>query len=433
MGRVIVIGAGVVGLALARELLRRGSDVLVVDRGQPGAGCSAGNAGWIVPSYSTPLPAPGLTATSLRWMLRRDSPLFVRPRLSPSFGAWMLRFWRHCRPEPYDRGLNALAALNARTMPLFDELLADGVPLELHRQGLLFAGLSREVVDRHCDDLAFLERIGYRRPRPLTGGELRDIEPALSDAVAAGFLVPEERHVRPETLASGLAGWLRGRGVEIRSGVDVARIQHRAGRASAAITNRGALEADQFVVAAGAWSGSLLRRCGLALPIEAGKGYSITIERPTFQLRQPVDLIEPHVACTPFDGSLRIAGTMELSGLNLTLRRERIEAIRRAGAHFFRGWPHGAEERVWVGMRPLTPDGLPAIGAMPGVENLFVASGHAMLGVTLAPATAEALAATMAGVEHQIDLGPFDPARFSAGTRTSRSSDVSTGRSLAEA
>jgi D-amino-acid dehydrogenase len=416
MGRTIVIGAGVIGLACARELRKRGDDVLVVDRGRPGAACSSGNAGWVVPAMSAPIPAPGLVGTSLRWMLRRDSPLYIRPRLDPRFAGWLWRFWRNCRPGPHRAGLNAVAGLNRRTMALFDELRADGVDFEMHRRGLLYLGLSRESVAHAAHEVQQLGQIGYLLPDILSADEVRDLEPAVSRAVAGGFLLPDERHVRPESLTAGLVRALTEHDVTIESDIDVIGADLRDGGVTAVRTNGGSLEVERVLIAAGAWTGELAGRFGARLPIEAGKGYSITVDQPERPPDHPLDLIEARVACTPFDGALRLAGTMELSGTNLTLRAERVDAIRRAGKRYLgRSWS-GGREQVWVGMRPLTPDGLPVIGRLPGLANAWVASGHAMLGVTLAPATAEVVVRQMHGEETGVDDAAFDPGRFARTT-----------------
>jgi D-amino-acid dehydrogenase len=415
MPTVAVIGAGVIGLSCAWALRKQGADVLVLDPRAPGTACSAGNAGWIVPAMSGPIPAPGLVGTSLKWMLKRDSPLYIRPRVDPAFSAWLFRFWRNCRAQPYQAGLDAVASLNQRTMALFDELQADGVRFEMRCEGLLYAGLSQAAVTHAFEEVRLLERFGYQRPELLDGAGLRQLEPGLSRNVAGGFLVREERHVRPETLTAGLASWLAERDVDVRIGKAHAVIgaQRRGRGVRALVTRAGTVEADQFVLAAGAWSGPLARQLGCRLPVEAGKGYSVTVARDDAPLGRPIDLIEARVACTPFDGALRLAGTMELSGLNLRLAPERLAAIRHAGDQYLGDW-RGGDEHAWVGMRPLTPDGLPLIGLLPGADNLYVATGHAMLGVTLAPATGEALARYMLGDVRasEAQLAPFDPGRF---------------------
>jgi D-amino-acid dehydrogenase len=387
MTRVVVVGAGVIGLASAWALRKRGADVVVLERGLPGMGASAGNAGWIVPSMSTPLPAPGLVRTSLKWMLHNDSPLYIKPRFNPSFARWMWGFYRNCRPGPFEAGMNALVELNRRTFPMLDQMRADGVAFEMHSAGLLYVGLTRENVVNAHEHHAVLERYGYRLPPILDAVQVHALEPSLAPEVAGGFHLEDERHVRPESFTAGLVEWLTERGVEVRSGVEVTGIERQGGGVRAVATNLGPIEADAVLLAAGAWSGAVAKRMGFALPMEAGKGYSITIDQPPLDVRHPLDMIEARAAITPFDGALRVAGTMELSGLNVKLLQPRVEAIRRAGRRYLAGWQDGGKEHVWVGMRPLSPDGLPIIGRVPGAGNLFAATGHQMLGVTLAPAT----------------------------------------------
>jgi D-amino-acid dehydrogenase len=419
---VVIIGAGVIGLATAYELRRRGAEVLVLDRAEPGKGASEGNAGWITPSMSGPIPAPGLVGTSMKWMLRNDSPLYIKPRPDIGFARWLFRFWRSCRVGPWDRGFEAVAGLNRRTMELLDAWQADGVRFEMHQEGLIYAALTRTSVEVAIKEVRGIDRFGYARPELLDGDELRKLEPAFSKYVAAGFHVPEERHLRPEQLTAGLVNRLGEMGVEVRSGVEVTGmestgVERHNGRVTALRTNQGPVKAETVLLATGAWAGQMGRAFGVSLPIEAGKGYSITIEPPPLEVRHPLDFVDKRVAITPFEGALRLAGTMELSGVNLNVLEPRVEAIRRAANRFLGdgeggGWSNGTRERVWVGMRPLTPDGLPLIGRMPGFSNAWVATGHAMLGVTLAPATGSALAEAMTSGHSEVDLRPFDPARF---------------------
>ncbi|MBI4280262.1 MAG: FAD-dependent oxidoreductase [Armatimonadetes bacterium] len=413
MPNIAIVGAGIIGLWCAYELGRRGARVTVIDKGTPGDGCSSGNTGWIVPSFSGPIAAPGLVGTSLRWMLSRDSPLYIRPAAMPRLAGWLLRFRRHCNARDYQRGLKAVAELGRPTMALFDALRADGVPFEMHHQGVLFVVLTRRTMDHVRADLDRMQPYGYAPPNVLSGDEVRDLEPTLRTEVAGGVLVEEERHVRPETLVAGLVRRLDELGVTVRAGVEVTGARRR-GRAVVALSTAGMgeIEADHFLLAAGAWSGEVGRRFGLRLPVQAGKGYSITLHDPALALHRALYLDEAKVACSAFQGGLRLAGTMELSGVNDTVDTRRIDAIRRGADRYFTRWHHGERETVWMGMRPLTPDGLPVIGPAPGCENLFVATGHAMLGVTLAPATARVLADLILGQEVGVDLAPFAPGRF---------------------
>ena len=414
MATVVVVGAGVIGLCAARELRRRGWEVVVVDGRRPGAGASHGNAGWIVPGHSAPVPAPGLVRTSMRWMLRSDSPLYIRPRAEVGFARWLLRFWRSCNARAFGEGQSALAALNRRTFDLFDELERDGLEFELCREGLLFAYTGRAGLEHDLRGLEALRPYGYGTPPVLDGDAMRALEPALSDRVIAGFHVPLERHLRPDRLVSALAERLTSEGVEIRSGTPATGFVRSGGAVTAVETPAGAVVADAVLIAAGAWSGKISRLAGAPLPIEAGKGYSLDYAPPPRPVNRPISLHGVRVAVTPLVGSVRLAGTMELSGINEQIRPERVAAVARAGAAFLRDWPADPARAatVWTGMRPLTPDGLPVIGLLAGFGNLAVATGHGMLGLTLAPATGEAVADLLTDGRSPAVLLPFAPGRF---------------------
>lgn len=410
----VIIGGGVIGLACAHALLRRGHRVTVLERGALGAGSSFANAGWIVPSFSAPIPAPGLAAKSLGWMLRPDSPFHLSLRAAPGLAAWLWQFRRHCNQDDYARGVAALARLNRTTMQRFDALAADGVRFEMHRQGVLFAFLDEGELRATHARLQALADHGYEPPVLLRGTALQAAQPGLKPQVCGGLSVAGERHVRPDTLTAGLAAFLRAAGAELREGVEVLDWDTRNGRIAAVRTADGIVAGDHFVLAAGVHTGLLGRRLGLRLPIQSGKGYSLSFGRAS-PVRQPLDLVEAGVVCSPFEHGWRLAGTMELSGIGERADPRRIEALRR-GARRYLDLPADAVAggRAWMGQRPLTPDGLPVIGPLPGWANGYVASGHAMLGMTLAPVTAALIADWITRGGSDIEGAAFDPGRFAS-------------------
>ncbi len=412
MSTTVVVGGGAVGLLSAYELHRRGVEVTVIDKGDFGRGASEGNAGWITPSLSDPVPAPGLLGTSLKWMLSRDSPLYVRPSSVPGIAPWLYRFWRHCNSEDFHRGMAATARLSMPTMQLYDALVENGVEFEMHQTGLLLAAMNRDYLDHLAEGLELMRQFGYQKPVEISGSELHDFEPALTDVVVAGLWVREERHVRPETLTAGLVKWLSDRGVTLLSGVEVTGIRRNGRIVTHVDTVDGPLEADSVLIAAGAWSGQVAQLAGVNLPMEAGKGYNVTVKNPTLKMQHATYFSEVRVACSPFDNALRVSGTMELSGVNTTFDPRRLDAIRRGADRCLGDWSRGSGETSWVGMRPMLPDGLPAIGRAPGYNNLFMATGHAMLGITLGPATGAAIAGLMTSEADVPDLTAFDPGRF---------------------
>lgn len=409
MKRAVVVGAGVIGLACAYSLRKRDYEVTIVDATRPGAGASEGNAGWITPSLSMPVPAPGMVGQSLRWMLRSDSPLYIKPTLDPRRIRWLFGLLRNCNETSYSHGLEATARLNERTFELFDALQADGVEFEMGTAGLLFCFLDPGKRDRMLDGLASVKSLGYS-PLPMSASEMQDLEPQLGDQIEEGILVEQERQVRPESLVAGYVKRLLEEGAEVVVGSPIDGFDRSGGSIVGVRNGEDSIEADEIVIAAGVHTGRLARLLGVRLPIDAGKGYSLHYEPAPIEVNHALYLYEARVAVTSFDGAIRLAGTMEFSGINTRLQPKRVDGIIRSADRYLRGWPADAKGRAWAGMRAMVPDGLPVIGRIAG--NVTVASGHSMLGVTLAPVTGELVAASIAEARTPGVLRPFDPLRF---------------------
>ena len=409
--RVVVVGAGVIGLSAAIELRRRGADVVVVERHEAGAGASSGNAGWITPVFATPLPAPGVVATSLRWMLRPDSPLFIRPRPDLALIRWLWLFWRRANERDFVRGVKAYGAFASHAMADFEALLAQGVELAIDTRGSLFLFTTAAGAEHLRHEVNLMAEFGYGPAEILSPQDAHDLEPMTTREVAGGILVEQERFVRPEAMVAALVETAKARGVEMRTSTAVTRLAPNGGRIAGVETSSGRVDADEVVVAAGAWSRALVEPLGVRLPIEAGRGYGITVTAPATNLRRATYLAESRIACTPFDGALRFAGTMEFSGIDAPPEPRRFDAIRRGANAYLAGWRGGAETQ-WAAPRPITPDGLPVIGRSLRFPNLTIASGHAMLGVTLAPSTAIAVADLLCDGRSRYDLSAFSVDRF---------------------
>lgn len=413
MKRVVVIGGGVIGLCAAFSLQRRGHEVTVVESHTGSHGASVVNAGWVCPAFSDPVPSPGLIQTSMKWMLRSDSPLYIKPSLDADFLRWLVSFWRKCNDRSFAHGLEALGTLNQQTFAFYDALSSAGVAFERHQAGILFVFHSLAKMEHELVALEPYANLGIAPPTVYRGAELHDLEPALSPSISGGFWHAGERHIRPDTLTTGLTRWLVERGVEFRFETQAIDFAHAGGNVSAVETTGGEIETDAVVIAAGVWSGELSRRVGVKLPLQGGKGYCLDYSPPPVELGRPVDFAEDRFACTPMDGMIRLAGTMEFSGINDTVRPERVAAIASAASRGFTGWPAGVERaKVDQGLRPMTPDGLPLIGLLPGFSNLAVATGHATLGLTLAPSTGEEIAELIGTGRASDLLAPFNPARF---------------------
>jgi D-amino-acid dehydrogenase len=411
-GRVVVVGGGVAGLCCAYYLRRRDFEVTVVESNRVGSGASFANGGWLCPAQAGPLPAPGLTLYGMRSLFDRDSALYFKPgewsRLTP----WLLRFWTYCNERDFAHGTGAIAQLGRDVFDLVDAMRADGVEFELHKQGMVYAARKVEAARSELRNLAPMRDYGFDLPEDvITGDELHALEPALSPAVTAGFVVRQHWHVKPDTITTGLAAALRRDGVEIREGAEVFELVRQGRRLTHVRTAAGDIEAAAVVLAAGAWTTPLAHSIGISLPMEAGKGYSFSI-RPSVMPAHAILLSDAHVGCTPYGDRVRIGGTMEFSGINNRLDRRRIDAIVAGAKETLQPWAAPGIDDVWAGMRPITADGLPILDRAGVLENAFIATGYAMQGVTLAPTAGSALAEMIATGERPPILEPFRLDRF---------------------
>lgn len=413
MQHVTIVGGGVIGLAAAWELRQRGAEVTILDSREPGMAASAVNAGWVSPSLASPVPAPGLIQQSFKWMLDPESPLYIRPRLDPGFLVWLYRFWRSCNESKYMAGLEATARLGQQTMVDMDRWVEQGVEFEMHDYGLLFAFRNLDEMESELKAFETVVPYGFARPKPWLGDELREQEPVLGPEILGGYMVKEERTVQPVSLVKGLVNALEKSGVELRVGSPVVDIDVSGGRVVAVRTPTERLETEHVLIAAGAWSRDVAKLAGAKVPIEAGKGYGLDFRPKPVSPRSSIYMHEDRVAVSPFDDGLRLSGTMELSGITERFTERRINAIHKAGKRLLNGFPQDAKPvHVWTGMRPMAPDGLPVLGKVPGFGNMTIASGHAMLGVTLAAVTGVNMAELIATGRMPEILEPFDPARF---------------------
>jgi len=410
--RVIVIGGGAVGLCVAEALSARDCEVTVIERDRCGAGASAGNAGWITPSLATPVPGPGVIAASLRWLVDPSGPLWIRPTLSPAMVEWIARFIVNCRRSTYRRALGALQRAAALAGPAFDALAARGVEFEVHDDPLLFPAFERGELEHLTHVVDELHEVGStQRFERLSADELRTFEPALGPDLLGGVLAHGERRVRPELLSAGVHRALSARGVDVLEGLPVTRLARDRGEWLLDVPGAVARRAEAVVIAAGAASAALLAAHGVRVPITAAKGYSRTYPADPTGPRQPLYLENPKVSISVFDAGVRVSGTLELGARGLALSGRRLAAITAAAQRALPGWRMPARRRDWAGMRPLSPDGLPFIGPVPGLEGVHLATGHATLGITLAPLTGELIAGRVLDGAHDELLAAFDPAR----------------------
>ncbi len=413
-GSVLVIGAGLIGLVSAYYLRRSGLNVTVLERGSVGGGASRGNAGLVCPAISDPLPAPGVIRHELAGVLGSSNPLVVDPLALPGMAGFLARFARRTTAAAYQRGRTALGDLNQRTYELYDELALEGVVPPLAAGGYLFVSRSEAAAAASRTDLAGIADHGYcARPGPLLGPtEVADLEPGLAGSISHGYVAPGQRWIDPSAAVDGLVATLRTSGVRIIENAEVDRLVPTSSEV-VAVTSAGQFAADRVVVAAGVWTEAIIRTLGIRLGMTPGRGYSFSVA-PRTPPQRPIYLIDHHVVATPMGDRLRLAGTMEFARPGSKPNARRVESIVAAAAGYLGDVDWAARTDEWSAARPMTPDGLPLIGKLPGHPLILVATGHNMLGVTLAPSTGQAVAELLTTGQSGVDLTPFAPTRFAS-------------------
>ncbi|MCE9529557.1 MAG: FAD-dependent oxidoreductase [Planctomycetes bacterium] len=413
MSRVIIVGGGIIGAACAYYLSGNGWKVTILDRGTFGQGCSHANCGFVCPSHVLPLATPGAVGRTLRAMLTPNSPFSIKPRLSLSLFSWLWAFARRCNVHDMMNSARAIQALLTSSRALYDDLLREEMlQCEWQPRGLLFVFQTPEAM-HHYAETDHLLRTEFSMPaKRFDGPELERLEPALRSGLAGGWLYESDAHLRPDRLMSSLRQTLENRGVEIREYFEVHGFTNNHRAVSAVETTQGAITCDAVVVAAGAWTPLLGKSLGGRLPIQPGKGYSITMARPSVCPSYPLIFEEHRVAVTPFEDGYRIGSTMEFAGYDTTISDRRLELLRDGASHYLREPVHETVQEEWFGWRPMTPDSRPIIGRAAKYDNVWIAAGHGMLGVSMAPATGKLIAEMLDGRTPHVDPVPYSPERF---------------------
>jgi D-amino-acid dehydrogenase len=406
----IVIGAGAVGLSTAWFLQERGVDVTVVDRDDVAAGSSWGNAGWLSPGLAIPLNEPSVLRYGLRSLADRNAPLHVPATLDPKLWTFLAKFAAHCTWKSWGRAAQANLSLNDECLEAFDVLTANGVDAPTVKAPITAAFENTTEAAGLLHELRRLEGIGQHVDyTALDGAEVRNRLPQVSERIGAGIQLDGQRYVDPGECVRALARAVTSRGATIRGGFEVTDIRSDARGCTVEGDSGPALSADAVVLATGAWLGRLGGKWGVRVPVRAGRGYSFTV--PTDEpVKGPIYLPGIRVACTPYQGKLRVAGTMEFRGADAPLDGKRIDAIIASAEPLLTGvrWEDCTD--AWVGPRPVSTDGLPLIGAA-NAPGLFVAGGHGMWGFTQGPITGRLLAEQIVTGKQPEQLRPFDPLR----------------------
>ena len=412
--RVLVLGGGIIGLSTAWFLKEAGHQVTLIDRSQLIDGCSFGNAGMIVPSHFIPLAAPGMVEKGVRWMFNSRSPFFVRPRLSSDLIKWGLNFLKHANQEHVEKSAPSLKALSLLSKKIYQDWNQSmNFDFGYQERGLLMLYKDQHTGDEEAATAEMANQIGIEA-RLLNAAQVQALEPDVRLDVLGGVYFPGDAHLTPRILVEHLIKELRASGVVIHESTEVTGFKVDQQKIRAIESTAGQIEFDQVVLAAGSWSGLLAKALRINLPMQAGKGYSFTLENVEKNIRVPSIFLEARVAVTPMGNNLRFGGTMEIVGVDERINMNRVQGIVDSIPHYYPDLKINmpAADKIWHGLRPCSPDGLPYIGRSGVLKNLVFATGHAMMGLSLAPATGKLVAELVDDQQTTIPIHAFAPERF---------------------
>ena len=408
---VTILGAGVIGLSTALYCARRGMRVTIIDqKPRQRDGCSFGNAGMIVPSHFIPLAAPGMVALGLKWMWNPESPFYIKPRLDADLMSWGLHFWKAATKARVEAAAPVLRDLSLLSRECFETL---GLDFGLVKRGLLMLCKKQQTLDEEAHMAEKANALGIPA-EVLDAKATAALDPAVTMDICGSVFFPKDCHLAPGSFISAVEAELVRLGVTFLWETEVSGFKTESGALRALKTSRGEIESDEVVLSGGVWSAQLAKELDLKLPMQAGKGYSLTLANPK-QLPELCSICtEARLAVTPMDGALRVGGTMEMAGIDESITQRRVRGITRAFPQYFPAFEEAdfAEVKPWSGLRPVSPDGMPYIGRTKRWKNLTVATGHAMMGLSLAPATGRIVSELLADEKSSVKLDLMSPDRF---------------------
>ncbi|WP_318308227.1 NAD(P)/FAD-dependent oxidoreductase [Flagellimonas crocea] len=410
---VIVVGGGIVGLSTAYFLHKEGHQVTVLDKSDISSGASFVNAGYLTPSHIVSLASPGMITQGLKYMFNSSSPFYMKPRLDPDFIRWAWYFKKSSTKAKVEWAMPIIRDINLLSRELFEGIKSSGDlgNFEIGDKGLLMVYQTKAACDHEMEVVEKAAEMGLVG-KHLSKEELQKMEPEVDFNAKGAILWECDRHTTPPLIMKRMVEYLERAGVNIQKNEALEDISMSSGKITEIKTNKTSYEPDEVVFAAGSWTGDLSKKLNLKLPLQAGKGYRINMEEPT-HITMPAILMERKIAVTPMEGFTRFAGTMEFSGINHIIRKERVEAIAQGVETYYNGLkiPAEAKNNAQCGLRPVSPDGLPYIGKPKNIHNLTIATGHAMMGWSLGPATGKLVTELISGTKTSMDILPFDPER----------------------
>ena len=416
MSKAVIIGGGVIGLFSAYYLNKSGWEVDIIDQGDLSDNCSYGNAGMITPSHFIPLAAPGMIEQGIRWMFDSKSPFYVKPSLNPELIGWGLKFLKSATRKHVDRSAGALRDISVMSKLLFQEFEKDSkIDFGLQDKGILMLFKTPKFVEeeKHMAEQAI--NLGLDA-QYLSPEECRQLQPGVEMDILGAVHYHCDAHLYPNKLMRGLIKYIENaKGVTIYRNTEIVKISHEAGKITSVNSKDKEFKGDAYVVAGGAWSPGIARLAGLKVPLMPGKGYSFMVpQEESKQMTIPSILCEARVAITPMNGSIRYGGTMEVGKINNNINMSRVQGIVESVPKYLPNFkPKMPQQKdIWFGFRPVSPDGMPYIGLSNKYQNLAVATGHAMIGLGLGPATGKIISQVLNGQLTEMNITPFAVDRF---------------------
>lgn len=413
--KAVVIGGGIIGLSSAYYLQKKGWEVTVLDKTDLSDNCSYGNLGMIVPSHFVPLAAPGMVAQGIRWMFNNKSPFYVKPSFNKDLISWGLKFMKSATAKNVENAAGALLNLNLYSKGLYEELARQpGFDFALEKKGILMYYKSEKTGEEEVHLAEKAKSMGLD-VEALNKQQVQILEPGTDLDILGAIHYRCDAHLYPNKLIPQLIDHLRNAGVVIQENSPVKNCIVQKGLVKKVVTEKGDYEAEIVVMSGGSWLAQIAKMAHVKIPLMPGKGYSFTYDRPQKKLNIPAILCEARVAITPMNGHMRYGGTMEIGSINKNINLNRVEGIVDSVPKYFPGISLKMPDKkdIWFGFRPCSPDGMPYIGYTNKLRNLIVAGGHAMMGLSLGPATGKVVADLASGEQPEVDIKRFRVDRFS--------------------
>ncbi len=412
--KVTIIGCGVIGLCSAYYLQKAGYEITVIDRGDITDGCSFGNMGYMSPSHFVPLASPGIIAEGFKHMLSSSSPFYIKPRLNLDLMQWGWHFWKSSNAATVKKNAPHLNNLLQLSRELMNEMRTDiGDVFDMEEKGCLMMCKQQKTLDHEFHLADDAEKFGLKVER-LNKYGVQLLEPDVELDVAGAVLFKDDCHFNPGKLMAALKNYLENKAVQFLLNTTVTGFEKSNNKISAVITNKGKFDCHEIVLATGSWLPAVSKMMGIKLLLQPGKGYSYTYDHVEKNIKYPAILVDGRCAITPWGHQLRIGGTMELSGINNKVLVKRMQGIYDSAKDFYPGLKidFPPAHKIWNGLRPVTPDGLPYIGRVSNLANVIIAGGHAMLGISEGTGTGKIISELIQSKETSINISAFDPQRF---------------------